>query len=375
MERLDLNRFRPQLRRYVNVRDVEVLAGNANLLAFHIGNAPTNIRKITVSQEVLLIFFLADGSRTAYEIYSEILAVFPTLLESDFREILRSLYVERLIADESAEKLLPQTLFDRYQRHLLYYSFFSNSPQKHQMMLRNSVVAILGVGGIGTWLAYFLTAAGVGTLHLIDGDRIETSNLTRQVLYSSDDVGELKVNVAKKRLNSVNPDCEVFIHPKMISSKGDLDNLFRNVEPDLILASADRPETLLDWVDQYSVNNLVPWSPAGYADYVGVCGPLFVPGQTGCRACQCREIAPHDKFEFLPFVGDINKRFQPMSFGPLNGIVASIQSKEIISWLSGVDLTPPSLGSMVFFDATTLTSSFEPWLRRENCQRCSSLFK
>jgi molybdopterin/thiamine biosynthesis adenylyltransferase len=239
-------------------------------------------------------------------------------------------------------------------------------------------VAVLGIGGIGTFVSYFLASAGVGTLHLIDGDRIETSNLTRQVLYNTNDVGRLKTEVAFERLLAVNPNVNCLTHSVMIQSSEELNQVLSNFDPDLILVSADRPEVIQDWVDEYSVVNRIAWSSAGYADALGVCGPLFVPGLTACRLCRVKDkvkdLEPHDMFGSFPLIGTINRRFQPPSFGPLNGIVASVLAKETIAWLGGLEPTPPSLGATILIDAPTLSVSTDQWKRRENCARCSHLF-
>jgi molybdopterin/thiamine biosynthesis adenylyltransferase len=370
--------MKPLVPHYLNIRDVKIINETPPVFSLRVGNSPTTTKEITITGDVLCLLSLADGTRSLDEIYAELLSVNPQLTSGTYQEILDSLFSQRLILDGRDEGLLSPSLVDRYQRHLLFYSMFSDKPEDVQRKLQNSTVAVLGIGGIGTFVSYFLASAGVGTLHLIDGDHVETSNLTRQVLYNTHDVGRLKTEVAYERLLAVNPNVNCVTHSTMIQSSEDLNNVLSGIGPDLILVSADRPEVIQDWVDEYSVRNRIPWSSAGYAEALGICGPLFVPGRTGCRFCKVKnkaeDLEPHDRFASFPLIGTINQRFQPPSFGPLNGVVASVLAKETIAWLGGLASIPPSLGAMILIDAPTLSVSVDQWERREDCARCSDLF-
>src|SRR5512145_2342383 len=93
----------------------------------------------------------------------------------------------------------------RYGRHLSLGEFGARG----QKRLKSARVAIVGLGGLGSPAAMYLAAAGVGTIGLIDGDRVDLSNLQRQVLYGDSDVGRLKVDVAAERLARMNPDLAI----------------------------------------------------------------------------------------------------------------------------------------------------------------------
>lgn len=157
---MDSNSIKPLMPRYLSIRDLKIISQSPLTFSLRVGNSPSTIKKIEVTGEILCLLSLADGTRTTEELYSQILSVNPNLSRKEYAEILNRLLSERLITDGRDEGLLPASVVDRYQRHLLFYSLFHNKPQEVQSKLQNSVVAILGVGGIGTWLSYLLASAG-----------------------------------------------------------------------------------------------------------------------------------------------------------------------------------------------------------------------
>jgi molybdopterin/thiamine biosynthesis adenylyltransferase len=175
---------------------------------------------------------------------------------------------------------------DRYSRNLDFFSLAtlgtSRAALDLQDKLREARVTILGVGAIGTATAVSLAAAGVGHLRIIDPDRVETSNLNRQVLYRSDDVGRWKVDAAADHLRAINPNVRVTKARKSVDSPRDLLPLLENC--DLFVLGADRPHEILLWANDAAVTRGTPWLDNSYS------GPrcaiaLFVPGRTPCLRC------------------------------------------------------------------------------------------
>jgi adenylyltransferase/sulfurtransferase len=107
----------------------------------------------------------------------------------------------------------------RYGRHLIMPEVGLDG----QIKLKEASVLIVGAGGLGTPSAIYLAAAGVGRLGLVDFDRIEASNLHRQILYSEEDIGKSKLEVAKSRLHQVNPNVIVETHPTRLDSNNALE--------------------------------------------------------------------------------------------------------------------------------------------------------
>ena len=103
----------------------------------------------------------------------------------------------------------------RYSRHIILPELGG----KGQKKISDAKVLCVGVGGLGSPNALYLSAAGVGTLGLIDMDRVDVSNLQRQIIHSTPDQEKLKVQSAKEKINALNPDVEVVTYTEKLSSK------------------------------------------------------------------------------------------------------------------------------------------------------------
>ena len=103
----------------------------------------------------------------------------------------------------------------RYSRHII----LPEVGGKGQKKLRNAKILCVGAGGLGSPVAFYLAAAGIGTIGIIDMDKVDLSNLQRQILHSSADVGKLKVESAKETLQGINPDVNVITYSEKLTSK------------------------------------------------------------------------------------------------------------------------------------------------------------
>ena len=360
--------MRPLLPAYYSVSNVRLLSATPPCtFKICIGKSPYLSRELTIDGNALKLLALSNGKNTVEELLSILQHDDATCSERDLLSLVDALVHERILVDGDQASI--EFTNDRYSRHLLYYTLFTNTPHVAQAALSRSHVCVIGVGGIGTWVAYFLAAAGIGTLTLVDGDTIEESNLTRQVLFSEGDIGKIKADVAKKRLKEINRHVAFQEYREAVSTYSDIVRVAQGA--DLIVVSADRPQNLLDVVDEYSVAHGIPWIGGGYLEHHAVVGPLFVPGRTGCFACRHEDVSPHDDAGSLPLIGEINQRYRPPSFGPLNGITSSLVASEVINWLGGLNDGTTALGAELLFDIRTCTSSRKPWPRDVRCSRCS----
>src|ERR1700685_3396786 len=121
-----------------------------------------------------------------------------------------------------AEPALPELSTDdlsRYSRHLI----LPEVGMEGQRRLKAARVLCVGTGGLGSPLALYLTAAGIGTLGLVDFDTVDSSNLQRQIIHSTKDIGRKKIDSAQEKLNALNPALNVVKHDTMLSSANALE--------------------------------------------------------------------------------------------------------------------------------------------------------
>lgn len=217
----------------------------------------------------------------------------------------------------SAPPRLDDRQRQRYARHLA----LPEVGEGGQARLLAARVAVIGVGGLGNPCLLYLAAAGVGTLGLIDGDRVERSNLQRQILFGEEDVGRLKVARAAAALARVNPEIRLVEHPVMLSSANALE-LLRGYE--VVVNGCDNFPT------RYLVNDacqrlglpLVDASLAGFEGRVAV----YAPGQ-GCYRCL---------FPDPPPAGLAPPCAEAGVFGALAGALGALQALEVLKLLLGI---------------------------------------
>ena len=161
----------------------------------------------------------------------------------------------------------------RYTRHIQLAGFGAAG----QLRLKQSHVLIVGLGGLGTPVSMYLTAAGVGSLTLIDGDHVDLTNLQRQVIYTMDDIGKPKAQISATRLSSLNPDISISAFSEHFSTNTKFDNTF-----DLVVDCTD------NFTARYAINDFclkheTPWIYASVHQNAGQCA-VFTPGEA-CFRC------------------------------------------------------------------------------------------
>jgi molybdopterin/thiamine biosynthesis adenylyltransferase len=123
---------------------------------------------------------------------------------------------------------------ERYSRHII----LDDVSVKGQEKILNSKVLIVGTGGLGAPAAMYLGAAGVGTIGLVDADTVDLSNLQRQIIHSTQDVGKLKVISGKESINAINPDVNVVTYKERATATNILD-IIRDKDYDFIIDGTD----------------------------------------------------------------------------------------------------------------------------------------
>lgn len=215
-------------------------------------------------------------------------------------------------------RLTPEQI-ERYSRQIM----IPDLGGKGQIRLRQGKVLVIGAGGLGCPAAFYLAASGVGALGLVDSDRVELSNLQRQILHATPDIGREKVESAKEKLGRLNPDVEIRTYPVRL----DVDNAAEIFAAyDFIVDGSDNFATKF-LVNDTAVDLGKPFSHAGIVRFQGQTMTV-IPGKSACYRCL---------FQEPPEPGEIMNCQQAGILGAIAGTIGSIQATEAIKYLSGME--------------------------------------
>ena len=220
---------------------------------------------------------------------------------------------------------------ERYSRHILLKEIGA----KGQRKLMESKVLIIGAGGLGAPAALYLAAAGVGVIGIADADRVDLSNLQRQVIHTTDDLGKPKVESARETMLAINPEIRVRTYHDFVNAGNVLDLV---ADYDFVMDGTDNfPAKFL--INDACVIAQKPFSHAGILRFQGQL-MTYVPGRGPCYRCVFREPPPPDAVPTCRQAGVV---------GAMGGVIGSLQAMEAIKYLVGQgDLL---VGSLLTFDA------------------------
>ncbi len=280
-----------------------------------------------------------------------------------------------LLEDAADDDLVPIADRERFDRQLRYFSDLrrgsSPTPSECQARLREARIAVLGIGGLGGRTAFELACCGVGELWLIDGDRVEESNLNRQIQYAEADIGRLKAEVMGERLRAFNSSLRVRAMPQRIESQGQLRELIEGV--DLVVDAADWPAHEIEyWCNAACFAADIPYIAMSHYPPVARAGPLYVPGETGCFTCQTIQFRREYPL-FDVATEQLKARPSPAAtFGPACGLVGGLVGAEVMHFLTKL-IRPSMLGAGYVFDLRTMKVERFEVVPEPGCPICSHL--
>jgi adenylyltransferase/sulfurtransferase len=253
-----------------------------------------------------------------------------------------------LVSPALSAPLSPQER-QRYSRHLLLQEIGADGQQR----LKAARVLVIGAGGLGCPAALYLAAGGVGTIGLLDFDRLEESNLQRQVLLTTADIGTPKAQSARARLLALNPELQVIAHQVELTA-ANARQIFSGY--DLVVDGSDRIAT------RYLVNDACviygkPLVSAAIHRFEGQ-AMSYAPGRGPCYRC----LFPDVSAAVLPNCA------QAGVLGVLPGVLGTLQATEAIKLLLGIG--EPLLGRVLVYDALTLRFDQFRIARRPDCAVC-----
>lgn len=279
-----------------------------------------------------------------------------------------------VIEDAADEDLLPNAERARFDRQLRYFSDVGSSdltPSECQARLREAKVAVLGVGGLGGWSAWALACVGIGEMWLIDGDRVEASNLNRQILYTEADIGLLKVEAAAARLRAFNPAMRVSATARRLESEVEIADFIAGA--DIVVDAADWPAHDIErWCNSACFAAGIPYITMSHFPPIARVGPLYVPGETGCFACQ--EATYRRQYPLFDVAVE-QRRAKPSpaaTLGPACGMIGGQVGLEVMHQLTGL-ARPSTLGVSQIYDLRTMEVQREPVVAEAGCAVCSHL--
>jgi len=223
--------------------------------------------------------------------------------------------------------------------------------EKGQEKLKRSRVAIAGGGGLGSPIALYLAAAGVGTLRMIDHDRVTLSNLNRQVLHWEGDIGRKKVNSAGTKLKKFNSAVQIEAIAKTITE----DNASTLLEGcDAIVDAMDNlPSRYI--LNRCAIEKKIPFFHGAVNGFEGR-AMTILPGKSACLRCMYRGSIPQEKFPVI---------------GVTPAVIGCIQATEVIKYLLGIGQL--LINRLLLYDGLELTFNEFTVLRNPECDHCGSL--
>jgi molybdopterin/thiamine biosynthesis adenylyltransferase len=244
-------------------------------------------------------------------------------------------------------------LIGRDSRQCGFFSLFSDNFESSTSKLCGAEVLLLGAGAIGSHVLWNLAAMGVGRITVVDFDTVDETNLNRQLMYSYEDLGEVKADVLCSKIGKFNPAVRLTAVNQKVRSADDIDKLL--VRHTLVIKAIDTPEDATELVNVVCVKRGVPFIAGGFVDYLGVVGPIYLPGRSPCAACW----APRS-IKRLHGTG--------ASFAPLTTIVSSVMSMYVFKIIVGA--ADSLADKMYVYDSLESNWHALPLSRTTSCVVC-----
>ncbi len=199
----------------------------------------------------------------------------------------------------------------RFERHLI----IEQIGEQGQKRIKKSSCLVIGAGGLGSSAIIHLVANGIGKIGIIDFDVVDITNLHRQIIHCTDDIGKEKVISAYEKVKKINPDVEVEIYNLKLDEKNGLEIIEKY---NFVIEATDNLSSKL-LINDLCVKAKVPFSHAGINKFFGTMITV-IPGKSACLRCVFKNIKPSEREIFGVF-------------GPTPGVVGTIQAAEALKYL------------------------------------------
>ena len=242
---------------------------------------------------------------------------------------------------------------ERHARHLV----LPNVGHEGQEKLASARVLVIGAGGLGSPVLLYLAAAGIGTIGIVDDDVVDISNLQRQIIHRTEDVGSKKVDSARARLLALDPNIEVEVYPNRLNPENALSVL---KGWDVVVDGTDNIPTRY-LIDDACHLLSIPWVYGSIHRFEGQVS-VFSTEQSRCY---------RDLFPEAPPAGALQNCADAGVFGVLPGVVGSIQATEVIKQILGLETN--LVGSLLLYDALEMSTRMLRFKALESRQKIEDL--
>jgi molybdopterin/thiamine biosynthesis adenylyltransferase len=243
--------------------------------------------------------------------------------------------------------MLTKAELERYDRQIIMRGFGEEGQEK----LKKAKVVIAGCGGLGSPIAIYLAAAGVGTVRIIDHDTIELSNLNRQILHWDKDIGRNKTESSAEKLSQINGEVKI----ETLRETIDEGNVYRLTDGfDLIMDAMDNLPTRF-LLNQAAIKHNIPYIHGAVHGLEGR-AMTIIPGETACLRCIYRGNIPEEKFPVV---------------GVAPGVIGCIQATEAIKYLVGIGTLLKD--RLLVYDGLNISFMELSVKRNPECEHCGHL--
>ena len=325
-----------------------------------------------------------DGTRSLRATYEALPQRFRDLYVFEMMlDVVRQLDAHRLFENvsrlEDEAMLLSEYEVARWNRNFEFFNAFCplrGSKLVVQKRIRDARIVLLGVGGVGTHALLDLVSLGFSHIKAVDFDKIELSNLNRQILYGESDVGRKKIDAAKDAIERyIGPNRhDITFHDIYLDGPQAIAPLVQGA--DVVIACVDRPTNVVSWINEACVKAGVPFTGGG-VDTTRTCTYTIIPGKSGCIECWRRSTLASggpamQRIMDLELSRDVGKLPPRPAIVNLVSVQVGFLMSEVLKIVTGI--APPSaVNKLVAFDFETMrTADAETWERDVGCPVCSS---
>lgn len=298
------------------------------------------------------------------------------LYRQEVRKLISSLRKARVLHSERRTNVAIEEA--RFATQLNFFAEFETlklSREEMQARLTTSRVIIVGLGGIGTWVAQGLMLSGVKQFTLVDPDVVELANLNRQCLFTLEDIGQPKAAVVSGKLLQTDPDIQTRVLRSKILNKEDCVDAANDAT--LIVNCADEPHT-------DTINRIVTETGyalgiphilcGGYDGHLSFIGPTIIPGKSACWYCYEHALDRQLKRADYEHLAITPSHIQGGNIGAISAITANYHILEAVKVLTGF-ATPTMLNRAAELDFLTFGIHFRSFKKRRNCPLCGRNIK